>query len=126
MYLRFVRHAPPFDERQERRTFTVPERRARRPRGQRNRVLREEFGERPGGKTGRPDGVRISRCAEREGDGELVGADRARAVPVIPAAEVAVQPVVDHRAKLLQGVKHLPGVVTALATERDPCAVPRP
>src|SRR5215211_1519676 len=34
LYLRFVRHAPP-DERQERPTFTAPERRARRPRGQR-------------------------------------------------------------------------------------------
>src|SRR3954469_22913767 len=91
-----------------------------------NRVLREELGERPGGKARRPDGVRISRCAEGEGDGELVGADRARAVPVIPAAEVAVQPVVDHRAKPLQRVKHLPGRVTTLAAQRDPCAVPRP
>src|SRR4051794_7397798 len=35
LYLRFVRHAPPFDERQQRRTFTAPERRAPRPRGQR-------------------------------------------------------------------------------------------
>jgi hypothetical protein len=47
-------------------------------------------------------------------------------VPVLPAAQVAVQPVVDHRAKLLQCVKHLPGRVTALAAQRDACAVPRP
>ena len=127
MYLRLVRHATAF----RRATGATDallrpndERDAREVNG--NRVVREEFGERPGGKSRRPDGVRISRCAEREGDGELVGPDRARAVPVIPATEVAVQPVVDHRAKLLQRVKHLPGRVTALAAQRNPCAVPRP
>ena len=32
-------------------------------------------------------------------------------MPVIPAAEVAAQPVVDDRAQLLHSVKHLPGRV---------------
>jgi hypothetical protein len=67
----------------------------------------------------------MSRCAEREGDRELVSADGVRAVPVIPAADVSAQPVVDDRAKLLQRAKHLPGRVAALATQRDACAVPR-
>ena len=90
------------------------------------RVVREDLRECPGGESRRPDGVRVSRCAEREGDRDLVGADGARAVPVIPAAEVAAQPVVDHRAKLLQRVEHLPGRVIVLAAQRDPCAVARP
>lgn len=47
-------------------------------------------------------------------------------MPVIPAAEIAAQPVVDNRAKLLQSVKHLPGRVATLATQRNACAVPRP
>jgi hypothetical protein len=49
-----------------------------------------------------------------------------RAVPVIPAAEVAAQAVVYSPAQLLQSVKHLPGRVAALATQRDACAVGRP
>src|SRR6185503_16169608 len=55
-----------------------------------NGVVREDLGERPGGQSRGSDGVSISRCAESEADGELVGSDGARAVPVVPAAEVAV------------------------------------
>jgi len=90
------------------------------------RVRGEELGERSGGQSTRPDGVGMRRGAEREGDRELVGPDGARAVPVIAAAELAPQPVVDDLAKLLQSVEHLPGRVAALATQRDACAVPRP
>jgi hypothetical protein len=47
-------------------------------------------------------------------------------VAVIPAAEVCAQPVVDDLVQLLQRVKHLPGCVTTLATQRDAGAVARP
>jgi hypothetical protein len=67
----------------------------------------------------------MRRCAEDEGDRQLVGADRLRAVAVIPPAEIAAQPVVDDRAQLLQRVKHLTGWVTTLATDRNPRAVAR-
>jgi hypothetical protein len=59
------------------------------------RVVCQELGESPGGESRRPNGVRISGCAEGEGDRQLVSADGSRAVPVIPAAEVTAQPVVD-------------------------------
>jgi hypothetical protein len=91
-----------------------------------SRVVGQELGESPGGESRRPNRVRISACAEREGDRQLVSADGSRAVPVIPAAEVNAQPVVDHLAELLQGVEHLSGRVAALATQRHACAVPRP
>jgi hypothetical protein len=64
--------------------------------------------------------------AKGEGDRQLVGADGLGALPVMPAAEVVTQPVVDHLAQLLQSVEDLPGRVAALATQRDACAVPRP
>jgi hypothetical protein len=92
----------------------------------RGRVIRQEFGERPGGQSGRANGVRVTGCAEREGDRQLVGADGLRAMPVIPAAEVVTQAVVDDLAQLLQGVKHLPWRVSAFAGQCDACAVPRP
>ena len=92
----------------------------------RNGVVREDLGESPGGQSRRSDGVRIGRGAEGEGDSDLVGADRARAVPVIPGAEIAAQAVVDRGAKLLQRVEHLPGRVPPLAAQRDPRAVPLP
>jgi hypothetical protein len=38
----------------------------------------------------------VRRGAEREGDRQLVGADRFRVVPVIPAAEDVTETVVDH------------------------------
>src|SRR6187551_1676620 len=69
-----------------------------------NRVVRQELGQRPGGHSGRPDGVGVRRGSERERDRELVGADGVRAVTVVPLAEVTAQPVVDGRAKLLQSV----------------------
>jgi hypothetical protein len=47
-------------------------------------------------------------------------------VTVVTAAELAAQPIVDHRAKFLHSMKDLSGCVTALATQRDPCAVLRP
>jgi hypothetical protein len=47
-------------------------------------------------------------------------------MPVIPAAEVTAQSVVDDLAQLLQGVEHLAGRVAGIATQRDACAVPRP
>ena len=47
-------------------------------------------------------------------------------MPVIPAAEVTAQPVVDDLAELLQSVEHLTGRVAARATQRDACAVLRP
>jgi hypothetical protein len=47
-------------------------------------------------------------------------------VPVIPAAEVVAQAVVDDLAQLLQSVQDLPGCMAALATQRDAGAVPRP
>jgi hypothetical protein len=81
-----------------------------------SRVVRQELGESPGGESRRPNGVRISGCAECEGDRQLVSADGSRAVPVIPAAQVTAQPVVDHLAELLQSVEHLTGRVAALAT----------
>ena len=90
------------------------------------RVIRQEFGERPGGQSGRANGVRVSRRAERERDRELVRADGLRVMPVIPAAEVVAQAVVDDLAQLLQGVKDLPWRVSALAGQRDACAVPGP
>jgi hypothetical protein len=89
----------------------------------RRRVVLQELRQRPRGQSCRPNGVRVSRRTEGEGDGELVGADRVRRVAVIPAAEVAAQPVVDVLAKLLQSVKHLPGRVAARAAQRDACAV---
>ena len=89
-------------------------------------MVREELGERPGGYARRSNRVRVSRCAEREGDGQLVGADGLRTVPVIAAAEVVAQAVVDDLAQLLQSVKHLPGRVPALAAQRDAGAISRP
>jgi hypothetical protein len=89
-------------------------------------VVREELSERPGSQSRRPDGIRMRGCAERDSDRKLVGADGVRAVPVIPAPEIAAQPVVDNRAKFLHSVKHLPGRVATLATQRDACAVPGP
>src|SRR5215210_5920329 len=47
-------------------------------------------------------------------------------MPVMPAAEVVTQAVVDDQAQLLRGVKHLPGRVSALAGQCDACAVLRP
>jgi hypothetical protein len=91
-----------------------------------SRGVREELGERPGGQSRRPNGLRVSRCAEDESDRQLVRAGGLRAVPVIPAAEVAAQPIVDDRAQLLESVKYLPRRVAALATQRDACPVPRP
>jgi hypothetical protein len=67
-------------------------------------VIREELGERPGGQSGRPDGVRVAGCAEREGDRQLVGADGLRVIPVIPVTEGVAQTVVDDLALFLQGV----------------------
>ena len=64
--------------------------------------------------------------AEREGDRQLVAPDGSRAVPVIAAAEVLAQAVVDDPAQLLKSVKNLPGRVSALAGQCDVCAVPRP
>jgi hypothetical protein len=90
------------------------------------RVVRQELGERAGGESRRSNGVRIGGCAEGEGDRQLVSADGLRAVPVIPAAEVTAQPVVDDLAELLQSVEHLSGRVAARATEREACAVSRP
>jgi hypothetical protein len=49
-----------------------------------------------------------------------------RAVPVIAAAEVLAQAVVDDPAQLLKSVKNLPGRVSALAGQCDVCNVPRP
>jgi hypothetical protein len=57
---------------------------------------------------------------------KLVGAGGLRVVPVVPAAEVAAQAVVNNQAQLLQSVKDLPGRVAALASQRDACAVDRP
>ena len=76
-----------------------------------SRVMRKELGERAGSQSRRPNGVGVARCAQREGDRQLVGADRLRAVPVIPAAEVLAQTVVDDLAQLLQSVQNLPGCV---------------
>ena len=67
----------------------------------RGRVMRQEFGERAGGQSGRANGVRVIGCAEREGDRQLVGTDRLRVMPVIAAAEVDTEPVVDDLAQLL-------------------------
>jgi hypothetical protein len=91
-----------------------------------SRVVGEELGKSSGGQPRRPNGVRMSRCAEDEGNRQLVGASGLRAMPVIAAAEVAAQPVIDDRAQLLHSVKHLPGCVAALATQRNACPVPRP
>ena len=90
------------------------------------RGVREELSERPSNQSRRPDRIRVRRRPENEGDHELVGADRVGAVPVVPIAEVTGKPVVDDRAKPLQSMQHLPGRVTALAAQRDACAVPRP
>ena len=51
-----------------------------------NGAVREDLGERPGSQSRRSDGVRIGRGTEREGDRDLVGANGARAVSVVPAA----------------------------------------
>jgi len=91
-----------------------------------SRVVREELGESPGGQSSRSNRVRMSGGAKGEGDRQLVGPDGLRAVPVIPAAEVIAQPVVDHLAQLLKSMQDLPGRVATLATESDACAVPRP
>jgi hypothetical protein len=92
----------------------------------RGRVMRQEFGERPGGQSGRANGVRVTGCAERERDRQLVGTDRLRVMPVIPAAEVNTEAVVDDLAQLLEGVKDLPWRVSALAGQCNARAVPRP
>jgi hypothetical protein len=47
-------------------------------------------------------------------------------MPVVLIAELTGKPVVDDRTKLLQGLQHLPGCVTALAAQCEACAVPRP
>jgi hypothetical protein len=126
------------DPRAERRNPQTPARRARRRQllsadceydsreVDRRAVVREELGESPGGQPGRANGVRMSCRADDEGDRQLVGAGGLRAVPVIPAAEVAAEPVVDDGAQFLNSVKHLPGRVPALATQRDARTVPRP
>ena len=88
-----------------------------------SRVVREELSKRPGGDSSGSDGVRMTRCAQDEGDGQFVCADRLRAVPVIPAAEVVAQALVDDLAQFLQSVKDLPGRVSVLATQRHPCGV---
>ena len=89
------------------------------------RVMGKKLGERAGSESRRPNGVRMARCAEREGDRQLVGADGLRAMPVIPAAEVVSQAFVDDLAQLLQSVQDLPGRVSALAAQCDACAVSR-
>jgi hypothetical protein len=66
--------------------------------------MREEFGESPGRQSRRSYGVRVRCCAEGEGDGLLVGADGLRVMPVVPAAEVVAQAVVDDLAQFLQSV----------------------
>ena len=68
----------------------------------------------------------MSARAECEGDRQLVSADGSRAVPVISAAQVTAQPVVDYLAELLQGVEHLTGRVATVASQGHACAVPRP
>ena len=84
-----------------------------------------ELGERPGGQSRRPDGVRTSRCAEREDDGELVGAGQSSCVPVIPRPPRSRR----SRSSITQPSptrEALARRVTALAAQRDPRAVPRP
>jgi hypothetical protein len=66
--------------------------------------MREEFGESPGRQSRRSYGVRVRCCAEGEGDRLLVGADGLRVMPVVPAAEVVAQAVVDDLAQFLQSV----------------------
>jgi hypothetical protein len=61
----------------------------------------------------------MSGCAKGERDRQLVSADGLGAVPVIPAAEVVAQPVIDHLAQLLQGVKDLPGRVASIIDRVD-------
>ena len=67
----------------------------------------------------------MSRCAQRESDRQLVAASRSRAVAVIPASEVAAQPIVNDRSQFLQRAQHLSGRVTGLATQRDARVVAR-
>ena len=87
--------------------------------------MREELGECPCGQSRRSNRVGMRRCAEREGHRQLVGTDGLRVVSVIPTAELLAQAVVDDLPELLQSVKNLPGRVSALATQRDACAVAR-
>jgi hypothetical protein len=80
----------------------------------------------PAGQARRPNGVGMRACAKGEGHRQLVGTDGVRAVTVIAGPEVAAEPAVDHRAEVLQRMKHRPGRVAASAAQRDACAVPRP
>ena len=89
------------------------------------RVMGKELGERAGSESRRPNGVRMARCTEREGDRQLVGADGLRGVPVIPAAEVISEAFIDDLAQLLQSVQDLPGRVSALTAQRNACAIAR-
>ena len=90
-----------------------------------DRVVRQQLSERPSGHSRAANGIGMGGCAEREGDRQLVGADRFGAVPVVAAAELATQPIVDDRPQLLHSVKHLPRRVAAFTAQRDACAVPR-